>query len=350
MCKRCVQDQNGQINSLGRSTLTFQDDPGIFFLLMESSPTHSKSQSQARISLMAKFREWALIFRGDLRAARSTPDSSDIFTRVEEYRQLLDRYTGKKLMQASLFDIGYGPRPYALLALIGLGIDARGIDMDAPVLRGRPSEFWRILKTNGLERAVKSAVIFFCFSAPKLRSLQRELRRRGGALVTPPGRLLVGDAGQLDLPAGSLDLIVSEDVFEHISQPSLEAVVARMARWLKPDGLALVRPCIYTGLWGGHLAEWCMTDLDDPRIVRRSQPWDHLRQRQFRPNTYLNELSRADFRDLFRRHFEIQEETVRNTDLGRRFMTPEIRAELGRYPDEELFSNQVLFVLRPKRS
>jgi hypothetical protein len=30
-------------------------------------------------------------------------------------------------------------------------------------------------------------------------------------------------------------------------------------------------------------------------------------------------------------------------------MTPEIRLELNQYPDEELFSNAVIFLLRPRR-
>ena len=36
-------------------------------------------------------------------------------------------------------------------------------------------------------------------------------------------------------------------------------------------------------------------------------------------------------------------------ELGRRYLTPDIRRELASYPEEELFSNKVRFVLRGLR-
>jgi len=66
-------------------------------------------------------------------------------------------------------------------------------------------------------------------------------------------------------------------------------------------------------------------------------------------NTYLNKLSLADYRKLFSRHFDILQETCVRPNLGSQFMTPEIRLELNQYPDEELFSNAVIFLLRPRR-
>ena len=41
-------------------------------------------------------------------------------------------------------------------------------------------------------------------------------------------------------------------------------------------------------------------------------------------------------------------EEVTLPDLGRELLTPELRQRLADYPDEELFSNQVRFVLRPR--
>ncbi len=87
---------------------------------------------------------------------------------------------------------------------------------------------------------------------------------------------------------------------------------------------------------------------DVDRRLRRSEPWEHLRRKRFRANVYLNELMRADYRRLFSQHFEIVEERVTKPDLGREYLSPEVAEELKRYSDEELFSNGVLFVLRPK--
>ncbi len=145
----------------------------------------------------------------------------------------------------------------------------------------------------------------------------------------------------------SLDLICSESVFEHIPIPSLEPLLAKMARWLKPSGLALIRPDIFTGISGGHLLEWF--DLREHRR-RRSEPWEHLRKRRFHGNVYLNELTRADYRRMFSQHFESLEENVVDPDQGRTFYTPEVAADLKQYGEKSSFSNGVQFVLRAKRS
>ena len=56
-----------------------------------------------------------------------------------------------------------------------------------------------------------------------------------------------------------IDLVCSEDVFEHIRLSSLERLVPRMAAWLAPHGIALIRPNVFTGITGGHLVEWSRT-------------------------------------------------------------------------------------------
>jgi|tagenome__1003787_1003787.scaffolds.fasta_scaffold20987784_5 hypothetical protein len=52
---------------------------------------------------------------------------------------------------------------------------------------------------------------------------------------------------------------------------------------------------------GGHLIEWSRRALRQPPPARDSEPWEHPRQRRFKPNTYLNELTGAEYRELFGR-------------------------------------------------
>ena len=138
-------------------------------------------------------------------------------------------------------------------------------------------------------------------------------------------------------------------MFEHIAADGLRRLVPRMARWLKPSGIAVIRPNVFTGITGGHLVEWKPRTLLAPNgRERRTEPWLHLLSEDFKTNTYLNRLTRADFRALFSEHFEILAEDVTLPDLGRDLLTPELRERLAHYPDEELFSNQVRFVLRPR--
>ena len=307
-----------------------------------------RSFSQAGVPLRDKLREALSIFMVDFHQHYfGSSGLPEILSGIEEYPKLWAEFGGGgDWSQAKVLEIGYGPRATRLIAMISLGIDARGIDVDLPVLAGRFNEFARIYRTNGLERALKSAVGYFCFGLLERRRLTRELAKRGCCLRTDASRFLVGDAAATDFAGGTFDLIVSENVFEHIAENSLHALVPKMARWLKPAGLALIRLDVFTGLRGGHLAEWFQ--IGEPGTRRRSEPWEHLRKKRFHPNTYLNKLSRADYRNMFSKHFHILEEKVMDSNLARRYLTPDIARELRGYSEEELLGGNVLFVMRSR--
>ncbi len=310
--------------------------------------TAKVSYSESAIPLSNKLRELVEIFMIDVRDHYFGDGSAArAFAELDECARLIDAYgNGIGLQNSRALEIGYGPRATRLIAMMGLGIDVIGIDVDAPVLAGKISEFVNIYRTNGLERAIKSAVSYFCFGLLDRLRLVREISKRGGHLRIDESRILVGDAGPAVFPDGTFDLILSHEVFEHISVDSLQMLIPKMARWLKPDGLAMIRPNIYTGICGGHLAEWFSADQKSI-FKRRSEPWEHLRKNRFQPNTYLNRLPRADYRRLFSRHFEILAENVLNQDAARVHLTPEIARELKEYSEDELLGGQVLFVMRP---
>jgi hypothetical protein len=282
-------------------------------------------------------------------AGRRRPVRWDwLFADLEEYDALLRKHRATRLAESKVFEIGYGARPFRLLALTSLGIDASGVDAEVPLLDGSLREFLRIYRTNGFERLAKSLVRHVLFDHRERSSFEDELQGRGLSVTVEKSRFLVSDAAQLDLPGEALDLIISEDVFEHIRRDALEVLVPKMVDWLKPDGFALVRPNIFTGITGGHLVEWSHVSLLHPPRRRKSEPWEHLRKRRFNPNTTLNRMSRSEYRALFSTSFKIVEEIVKLPDLGCEYLTAEVADELGAYDDEELFSNQVLFVLKPR--
>jgi SAM-dependent methyltransferase len=280
---------------------------------------------------------------------RSEATSFDsIFADIDEYDELLRHYADRTLRESRLFEIGFGARPYRMLALAAMGVDVSGVDADAPVVNGTPSEFRAVYRANGAERAARSLVRHTIFDRGQRRRFDEALAQRGLSARRIDDRLRVADAASLTLDPAQFDLILAEDVFEHIPREGLERLVATMGDWLRPGGIAAIRPNVFTGIIGGHLLEWNLESFDLDAPDRRSEPWDHLRERRFTPDTYINELTRADYRSLFSSHFEILEERVKVPDLGREHLTPEVRRELSDYPDEELFSNQVLFVLRPR--
>jgi SAM-dependent methyltransferase len=309
-----------------------------------------RSPSAADISLLRKGRENLRLLRTHVEGRSAPLDFSTMFQQFEEYDAVLAEQTGRHLREARVFEIGYGARPWRLIALISMGVDASGVDVEVPFLSGSWQEVLAAFRRNGLERALKSLLRYLLVDRRERSVLAQELRQQGHELRIDRPRFLVSDAATLDFPDAHFDLIFSEDVFEHITRTSLEVLVPKMARWLKPDGLALIRPNIFTGILGGHLAEWGYPAVLDPAQERKSAPWEHLRARRFPPNTFLNELRRSEYRQLFSREFVIVKEVVLLPDLGREYLTGDVATELDGYTEEELFSNKVLFVLRPIRA
>lgn len=306
------------------------------------------SPSRADLPLRGKLWNAIGLFRYHVGLRRMRPYAVTALDDIDAYRALLATYSGLALERARVLEIGYGARPWRLLALLSTGADALGVDAEVPVLEGHAWEYREALRRNGVERALKSFVRHTVFDRRDRRAFRAELRRRGLRERIDRSRFLVGDAADLALPPGSLDLVISEEVFEHVRRESLARLVPKLARWLRPEGLALIRPNVFTGITGGHHPEWYRYTFQLHRRRRWTEPWEHLRRDRMRPDTYLNRLTRAQYRALLETSFEILEEMVAVPDLGRELLTPSVAAELAAYPDEELFSNQVLFVMRPR--
>lgn len=266
---------------------------------------------------------------------------------LDDYRSIYEISTGLPFHKSSIFEVGYRARPLRLLALISMGLNARGIDLDAPLLRTSVPALWRVLRANGWQRFIKSTVRALVFDSHERKTLNRVLVRRGARLRVQPERFLVGDVANVSLPSASIDFIYSEDVFEHIPREALEGVCANLAQALTPQGLALISPAVFTGISGGHLVEWyphtLKADLD-----RRSEPWEHLRLRRFKADCFLNEMRLHEYQQLFERHFKVTAVHNLQAGHGRSFLTEDVREELADYGMDELLGDKWRFVLRKK--
>ncbi len=304
------------------------------------------SPSTAPISLGQKLAEYRVLSRSYLQRALRAPQLGYVMEDVAEYDELLRAHGGTDLRSARAFEIGYGARPYRSIALQSMGVDIEGVDAERPLLRATPLEAREVWRTNGPERALKSMVRRALFDPRERAAFRRELASHGVSVGYDASRLHVSDAAEIRIPAETLDLVISEEVFQSVETASLQRIVPAMARWLRPGGLALIRPNVFTGITGGVLQEWSRWSIANPPRNRRSEPWEHLRRDRFEPNSHVNRLTRADYRDLFGEHFELIEERVKQPELGREHYTPKVAADLASWPEEELFSNCTLFVLR----
>ena len=262
--------------------------------------------------------------------------------------QVTRRYCNAPFEALTAAEIGFGTRPYRLIYFSARGTDVRGIDLDQPILAGALNEAVRIARRNGLLRAAKSLARYWLFERQDWNALWADLATLRPGFTFDATRLVVADAGQ---PAswdglGQVDVIYSFRVFEHIRPASLAALVKLMHERLKPNGLCYIVITVYTGLTGGHLPEWYSSRPYD--LVRRSEPWEHLRRRRFRADTYLNELTRRDYAALFATRFTILKDEPLWPGLGRKFLTDTVRRDLPGLDEYELLSNDVLFLLRPR--
>lgn len=314
------------------------------------APRFSPSSGQ-RIPLHRKVDEWARQL-SILKARRKNGPGNLLVSRQrqsQEYEEVVQRFCGGSLSGRRAFEIGCGQRPYRLINLLAAGVDVRGVDMDVVLLALTSRNAIRCWRENGIERALKTTLRYLIVDRRENKFLLKLFEgERTDPFFEIESRISRGNAADPEVwPDHSVDFIYSEDVFEHISAEDLVNVCKRMAERLSPEGVALIRPMIYTGIKGGHNVEWYVA-LEG--IGRSCPPWDHLLENRYPANTYLNRLWLSDYRNIFSEYFDILEEKVEEPFAGAWAMTGSLKERLSRYPDEELFSNRVRFILKRRRS
>lgn len=292
-------------------------------------------------------REQVHFFRMRREAARNLHGPRKILQRIDQLDALYRKHSGRSLETAACLEIGFGQFPTRLLMMHSLGIDVKGIDLDRPLLKGSISEFAELYRKNGFRRFLKSVVRHYMFDRNTKQRFDAVLRERGHKLKIPDDAFIVGDAANVSVPSQSIDFVFSDDVFEHIPVDQIHVICRNLTKWLKPDGIAVLTPALYSGIAGGHLTEW-YPHVVDKDIPRETEAWEHLRKRRVHADCYLNEVRLHEFREIFAQYFDIVEEVNDEIGLGRAHLTPEIREELADYSEEELLSHRVSYVLMQK--
>jgi hypothetical protein len=265
------------------------------------------------------------------------------------YENILRKHGGSNLASSAVLEVGYGARPWRLITLISMGINARGIDLDQPAVGFSLRRLLVALRKNGLERFLKSAFRSFFFDSKDLVQLKNELHDKGFEFRFDLQRFQVGDAANVGIFSESeFDFCFSEDVFEHIPEDSLASIVKNLHTWLKPRGIAFIRPHIFSGISGGHDPDFYPHRILD-KSIDPNLAWSHLVDEKFTVNTYLNRLRLEQYKTLFLPYFEILETVERIKDLGKEYLTREVQDVLQRYTQEELLTNQIGFILKSRK-
>jgi len=241
-----------------------------------------------------------------------------------------------------MLDIGCGQRCKSILVYRAFGAQPTGIDLEP----GRPDlpllsyVAWSA-RHLGAERALKTLVRRGFFERAYFQELERCAGRKllGGALDV---RRM--DAQKLDFPNATFDAVTSDQVWEHVAD--VERATSEIGRVLKPGGLVSMTVALFPSLPGGHHYSWLEPDERPSSYV---EPWDHLRSRKHPAFTYLNEYRQADFRSVFDRHFDILDWDA-SRQVGRKQLTPGIRAELADFTEEDLLTPQLVLLARKPRA
>jgi SAM-dependent methyltransferase len=266
-------------------------------------------------------------------------DSTLVFH--QKLTELIRTYVNQDPAKIKILEIGCGQRASQTILFAAEGAQVFGLDRELPTYHLSLRRFCRIIKVNGLERALKSWLRHFLFDHQFFKQLSRQAGKN-----LPPDRINVGlmDAAHLAFPDDAFDFIFSSLVFEHIAD--VPAAVAEVNRVLQPGGTAWINIHLFPSLSGGHHKDWTNPrKWPSPKVP----PWDHLRENRYPADPSLNKLRLEDYRRIFAESLEVLEETP--LIEGEHILTPELATELTQkgYSREDLLVREVAFRCRQRR-
>jgi len=260
-------------------------------------------------STQSKFTESFLLLRNAISSTKQ--QAENLFNTYDSIQKEFS------LQNSRILELGSGSRG-ALITLFDESNDVVGIDLYLGALE---QGLWKAGKT------VARKILFDPF-------FNHHLRTCHGRSPIKSRKVLNMDATSLDFPDNSFDFVYSRYFMEHIED--VDKVAAECARVLKPGGISYHVFALYTLLDGAHTLDWT-----------RHEPWAHLYS-QVPGNAYVNKYRLQKYRDDFDAAFGQENVEFRLTpsDTASRHMTPEIRAKLSDYADEELIINSPEIIAR----
>ncbi len=252
----------------------------------------------------------------------------------------LHKYVNIPVEKARILDIGCGQTARQVVLFHTDGADATGIDIDISTYKISIPLFFKIIRTNGVERAMKSLARHILFDKKFFRELSLEYVK---PLVFDNVDVRIMDATKMYFASDSFDLIFSNVVFQHID--NLEDAVKEVNRVLKRSGIAAIYIHLFPSISGGICHEWLSPEQSSSSKV---PPWDHLRENKYPVNMHLNKIKLNEYRKIFSFHTNVIEEQL--STEGEQFLTQVIEDELNikGYTREDLLTRTVLFLVRKK--
>lgn len=298
------------------------------------------TMSGQKISIRSKLRSSFSIYNAHKNKTFSDAGSAAAFHK--DLLKNLHDYTHLEARDARILDLGCGQTASQTLLFHADGARVTGIDMEVPTFKMSIPIFWKVVKLNGMERALKSLARHILFDKQFFSALSKEY---GKDISLENIDVRTADARSMPFDASTFDFIFSSAVFEHIDDVS--SALKEVSRVLKPSGVSVISIHLYPSLSGGHCLDWIYPDKAASKEV---PPWDHLLEAKFPANTFLNKLTINQYRDIFRRYTDvIKEETVAE---GEKFLSGDVKSKLKEkgFSREDLLTRLVTFSIKKKNN
>jgi SAM-dependent methyltransferase len=296
------------------------------------------SMSGQKISLRNRLRSSLNIFKAYRKGVFGEADQE--FGFYLKLKEVLKEYGKKDVMGAHIMDLGCGQRATQMALFQADGAEIIGIDMEVPTYRMNFKIFFKVMRINGPERAVKSLIRHILYDKSFYKTLSQKY---GKPVIMDKLDIRLMDATRLSFEDNTFDYVYSAWVFEHIDD--VDAALGEMSRVLKTDGIIWIGIHLYPSLSGGHNLDWMNPDASPPEKI---PPWDHLLENRYPANAYLNKLKLKEHKKLFVKHFKVLD--MQLTEEGHSILNPDLEKKLGEkgYTREDLLTRIAVFICRKK--
>lgn len=260
----------------------------------------------------------------------------------------LENYGFGSVKGKEFLDLGCGARfPFSLLAA-SENANITALDISYVKPHFLPVFFWKVLKANGIKKALKSAIRKVLFDNIYLKHLEGAAGRKLTQFI-PEINFILGDptAANYPLPSNKYDLITSNAVLEHVDD--VKKYFSECSRLLKKGGICYGIIHNYFSISGGHNLDCAFPDTNPSGKV---DPWDHLRANRFPTHIYLNKLKPDDFKNAASENLQVLLFEGRDINHnaggkeGEKYLTPEVEAELSQYPKELLLTRSYCIICK----
>ena len=291
-----------------------------------------------KVPLRSKIESALFLYR-----AYANRSFSDVKRTIWHHQRLLgylNKYVGIPVEKTRILEIGCGQTARQVALFHADGASIVGIDIEVPTYIMNLSVFLKVVRLNGIERALKSLARHILFDKKFFTELSKEY---GEPVTFNDLDVRIMDATNMIFESDSFDFVFSNMVFQHID--NVEGAVKEVNRMLKPTGIAAVSIHLFPSISGGICHEWLNPDQSPSKNV---PPWDHLRENRYPVNIHLNKLKINQYRKIFRTYTNIIEEQTATE--GEKLLPPAIEEELKNkgYTREDLLTRTILFLVRKK--